>query len=335
MNLKRRTFCSGLAATPIALAMGSVFSGSAFAASGFPNKPINLIVPFAPGGNTDIIARLINTSLDQSLGARVVVDNRAGAGGNIGAGAAARAPADGYTMLYSTATTFAINPHLYTNLPFDPLKDFRPVAVTIDVAVALVVSADLGVKTLAELAEYVKANPKKASFGSNGNGTSSHIACHVLAQKMGAPDTLHVPYKQGPQVLTDLAGGQLTFAFDAWSVVAPHVRSGRLVALAVSGKQRLKAAPDVPTVAEALNTDYDIVTWNAYCVPAKTPDEVVDVLRKAVLSALDDPKLRTRLEDEGVPPHPPLSLEETQAFFEAEHEKWGKLVKLVGADAIN
>lgn len=335
MNPHRRHFCGKLAATPLAAFMAAWGIPVAARAAGYPDKPISVVVPFAPGGNTDIVARLVGTALNQRLGTNMVIDNRAGAGGNIGAQAAARARADGYTLLYSTATTFSINPHLYARLPFDPLKDFVPIAVTISVPVVLVVSAKSGIKTLAELRDRARSQPKSVSYGSNGNGTSSHIACHVLAQKMGATDVLHVPYKQGPQVLTDLQGGQLTYAFDAYSVVGPLVRSGRLVALAVSGKERLKAAPDVPTVAEALGVDYEIVTWNAYCAPAGTPTAIVETLRSAIVAALAEPALLKRLEADGVPVYPAMSLAQTQAFFQSEHERWGKLVKLVGADAIN
>lgn len=335
MNQHRRRFCSALTATPIVAALSGLGlpTAAARAASGYPNKPITVVVPFAPGGNTDIIARLIGRTLTTRLDTNLIVENRAGAGGNIGAAAAARAKPDGYTLVYSTATTFSINPHLYANLTFDPIKDFTPVAVTIQVPVVLVVSADSGITSLEELAKHLKANVKTASYGSNGNGTSSHIACHVLAQQMGVPELLHVPYKQGPQVLTDLAGGQLTFAFDAWSVLGPQVKAGRMVALAVSGKERLKAIPEVPTVGEVLGTDYDIVTWNAYCVPSGVADADITVLREAILATLAEPELVNRLEAEGVPVYPTMTLAETKTFFESEYKKWGELVKLVGADA--
>lgn len=337
MNNQRRRFCSALTATPIAAAlMGVGFPMTTVrAASGYPSKPITVVVPFAPGGNTDIIARLIGRGLSTRLDTNLIVENRAGAGGNIGASVAARAKPDGYTVVYSTATTYSINPHLYSNLSFDPIEDFTPVAVTIQVPVVLVVAADSGITSLEQLAKHLKANIKTSSYGSNGNGTSSHIACHVLAQQMGVPEVLHVPYKQGPQVLTDLAGGQLTFAFDAWSVLGPQVKAGRMVALAVSGKDRLSAIPDVPTVAEVLGTDYNVVTWNAYCVPAGVPQADVATLRTAILETLADPELVKRLEAEGVPVYPEMSLEQTQDFFKTEYEKWGELVKLVGADSTN
>lgn len=333
MNEKRRALCAHLAGLPLlSLAgAGALSWRSAQAAPGYPDKPVSVVVPFAPGGNTDIVARMIGTGLAKRLDANIVVENKAGAGGNIGAAAVARARPDGYTVLYSTASTFAINPHIYANLPFDPVKAFQPLAVTIQVPVVLVVSADSGIKSLKELMAHVKANPDTASYGSNGNGTSSHIACHVLAQKMGVPKLLHVPYKQGPQVLTDLAGGQLTFAFDAWSVLGPQVKAGRLVALAVSGTERLKAAPGIPTVGEVLETDYDIVTWNAFCLPSGVPAEIVATLRAAVQGAMEEPAIRSRLEGEGVPPYAPMSPAELDAFFKREYEKWGALVRLVGA----
>jgi len=337
MNNQRRKFCSALTATPIVAALAGLNLplSAARAATGYPDKPITVVVPFAPGGNTDIIARLIGRTLSTRLDTNLIVENRAGAGGNIGAAVAARAKPDGYTMVYSTATTYSINPHLYNNLTFDPIKDFTPVAVTIQVPVVLVVSVESGITSLEGLAKHLKANLKTSSYGSNGNGTSSHIACHVLAQQMGVPELLHVPYKQGPQVLTDLAGGQLTFAFDAWSVLGPQVKAGRMVALAVSGKERLKAIPDVPTVAEVLGTDYNIVTWNAYCVPTGVAEADITVLRNAIIETLADAELTKRLEAEGVPVYPAMSLDETKAFFKSEYDKWGELVKLVGADAIN
>lgn len=336
MNQQRRGFCSLLAATPVFAAVSALgLPSAARADSTYPNKPVTVIVPFAPGGNTDIIARMIGKGLSARLNTNIVVENRAGAGGNIGTATVARAKPDGYTVVYSTATSFCINPHLFADLPFDPLKDLIPVAVTIQVPVVVVVSAQSGIKTLQELAAHVKAHASTSSFGSSGNGTSSHIACHVLAQKMGAPGVLHVPYKQGPQVLVDLAGGQLTYGVDAWSVVGPQVKSGRLVALAVTGTERLKTLPDVPTVAQALKTDYDIVTWNAFCVPTGTPETIVSRLRQAVFETMAEPELKDRLETEGVPPYAPMTPDETKAFFRSEYEKWGKLVKLVGADSTN
>lgn len=305
------------------------------AASKYPDKPVSIVVPFAPGGNTDIIARVIGTVLSKQLDANLVIENKAGAGGNIGAAAVARARPDGYTLLYSTASSFAINPHVYSSLPFDPRTAFEPLAVTIQVPVVLVVTAESGIKTLDQLAEHLRKHPDTATYGSSGTGTSSHIACHVLAQKLGVPKAVHVPYKQGPQVLTDLAGGQLTYAFDAWSVVGPQVKSGRLVALAVSGKARLKAAPDVPTVEELLNTDFDVVTWNAYVAPAGLPADIAAQLREAIQASLRDPAINARVENEGVPAYAPMTAEQTRAFFESEYAKWGELVKLVGATGIS
>ncbi|CAM3982577.1 LacI family transcriptional regulator [Bordetella tumbae] len=335
MNVKRRTFCAQLASLPIVGAGAMMPWRGAQAASKYPNKPVSIVVPFAPGGNTDIIARMIGTTLSKQLDANLVIENKAGAGGNIGAAAVARARPDGYTLLYSTASSFAINPHVYSSLPFDPRTAFEPLAVTIQVPVVLVVTAESGIKTLDQLAAHLRKNPDTATYGSSGTGTSSHIACHVLAQKLGVPKAVHVPYKQGPQVLTDLAGGQLTYAFDAWSVVGPQVKSGRLVALAVSGKARLKAAPDVPTVEELLHTDFDVVTWNAYVAPAGLPAEIAAQLREAIQASLRDPTINARVENEGVPAYAPMTAEQTRAFFESEYAKWGELVKLVGATGVS
>jgi len=335
MNVKRRTFCAQLASLPLVGAGAMMPWRSVQAASKYPDKPVSIVVPFAPGGNTDIIARLIGTVLSKHLDANLVIENKAGAGGNIGAAAVARARPDGYTLLYSTASSFAINPHVYSSLPFDPRTAFEPLAVTIQVPVVLVVTAESGIKTLDQLAAHLRENPDTATYGSSGTGTSSHIACHVLAQKLGVPKAVHVPYKQGPQVLTDLAGGQLTYAFDAWSVVGPQVKSGRLVALAVSGKARLKAAPDVPTVEELLKTDFDVVTWNAYVAPAGLPADIAAQLREAIQASLRDPAINARVENEGVPAYAPMTAEQTRAFFESEYAKWGELVKLVGATGIS
>ena len=338
MNQNRRAFCAQLASVPLLSAVGAGVIApwrGVQAASTYPNKPMSIIVPFAPGGNTDIIARMIGTTLSKQLDANLVIENKAGAGGNIGTAAVARARPDGYTLLYSTASSFAINPHVYSSLPFDPRTAFEPLAVTIQVPVVLVVTAESGIKTLDELAAHLRANPDTATYGSSGTGTSSHIACHVLAQKLGVPNAVHVPYKQGPQVLTDLVGKQLTYAFDAWSVVGPQVRSGRLVALAVSSKERLKAAPDVPTIDELLNTDFGVVTWNAYVAPSGLPTEIAAQLREAIQAALKDPTINARLENEGVPAYAPMTAEETRTFFASEYEKWGELVKLVGATRVS
>lgn len=300
------------------------------ARTSYPTRSVRLIVPFAAGSSTDIAARNWAEVMGRQIpGASFVVDNRAGAGGNIGATAVARAPADGYTVLYSTATTYAIAPFIYSDLQYQPVRDFVPVAVTTSVPTFLVCAADSDIRSFTDLAAKVKARPEAYSYGSNGVGTHSNITCKLICNRMGVPDLLHVPFKNGSQgVMTEVIAGRLSFAVDAWSVVGPLVRSGKLRALATIGKQRLSVAPEVPTVAEMLKQDFDTLTWSGLWVPAGTPQDIVLQLHEAISAGRrSTPGLAKQYEDQGTPLMPEMTLPQVNAFMKQEIERWRGLVK--------
>jgi tripartite-type tricarboxylate transporter receptor subunit TctC len=303
--------------------------GLATAQERYPNRPIKLIVPFAPGSSTDIAARLWGDVLGKQLGgASVVVDNRAGAGGNIGAVAVARSAPDGHTLLYSTATTWAIAPLVYRDLAYQPTRDFLPVAVTTTVPTFLVVSGESDLRMFQDLAARIKAAPDRISYGSNGVGANSHITCKLVANRLGAPGLLHVPFKQGSQgVMSEVMGGRITFAVDPWSVVGPLVRSGRLRALAATGSKRLAVAPEIPTLAEMLNQEFDTTTWSGLWAPAGTPKEIVTHLHEGLAAGRKNAALVKQFEEQGTPLMPDMTLQRVSAFMQQEIDRWKTMVK--------
>ena len=328
MQSTRRNFLGSLASLPLA-ASGVLASGLANAQDRYPNRTIKLIVPFGPGSSTDIAARLWGEVLGKQLGgASVIVDNRAGAGGNIGAVAVARSAPDGYTLLYSTATTWAIAPLIYQDLAYQPTRDFLPVAVTTTVPTFLVVSGDGDIRTFQDLAARVKATPDRISYGSNGVGANSHLTCKLLANRLGVPNLLHVPFKQGSQgVMSEVMGGRITFAVDPWSVVGPLVRSGRLRVLGATGSKRLAVAPEVPTLAEMLNQEFDTTTWSGLWAPAGTSMEIVTRLHEGLAVGRQIATLGKQFEEQGTPLMPDMTLARVNAFMQQEVERWKGMVK--------
>lgn len=298
----------------------------------YPDRPIKFVVPFAPGSSTDIAARIYAKVTSTALkGASVIVDNRAGAGGNLGADAVATAAPDGYTIMYSAATPVVIAPLLYRDLPYVPSRDFEPIAVTVSIPLALVVAADSGIQNMDGLAAKIRSNPNAVAYGSNGVGTSSHITAKAVANALGVPELTHVPYRQGSQgVMTDVIGGRLTFAVDVWSVVGPLVKSGRLRALAVTSPTRLSAAQGVPTLAELFKNDMEIVTWNGLWAPAGTPRAIVTELHRAVNTLREDKALVAQFEEQGTPLLPLLSIEKTKEFIARENQRWKTLIEGLG-----
>ncbi len=299
------------------------------AAQAFPSKPITIIVPFAAGGTTDILARIIAQGMGAELGQSVVVDNRAGAGGNIGGQVAARAPADGYTLFMGTVGTHAINAALYKKMPFDPVKDFAPLTRVANVPNLLVANPAQPFKTVQELIAYAKANPGKINFGSSGSGSSIHLSGELF-KSMAKVDMQHVPYKGSAPAVTDLLGNQIAIMFDNMPSAIQHVRSGRLRAIAVTTARRSPELPDVPTIAEAGVPGYEATSWFGMFAPAATPAPVVAQLNATIVKVLAQPDIRKKLAEQGAE-----AAGETPAqfadFIQKESVKWGKVVKESGA----
>ena len=292
----------------------------------WPRQPIRMVVPFPAGGNTDLVARIVAKSMAADLGQSIVIDNKPGAGGNIGVDNVAKAAPDGHTLAYSTLSTYALNVGLYNRLAFDPLKDLAPVALTVEVPLVLVVPASTGIRTLPELLKLLKSQPGKFNYGSAGNGTSSHIACHLFT-RMADVDVQHIPYKGTTPAMTDLMAGLLTFGMDAPSVVAPLVQSGRLNAIAVAVPQRMKALPQVPTFDEAGLKGFRAYSWNAVWAPAGTPAEVLDRLNASVNKAMADKANAKQIEDAGVVAYPRMNRAEVEKFMRQEYDTWVPLVR--------
>ncbi|MDM0069822.1 tripartite tricarboxylate transporter substrate binding protein [Variovorax sp. J31P207] len=323
--LKRRSFAMAAAATAV-LALSPL---AASAQAAFPSKPITIIVPFSAGGTTDILARVVGLYMSRDLGQPVVVDNRAGAGGNIGGQAAARSPADGYTLFMGTVGTHAINQSLYKKMPFDPIKDFAPLTRVAMVPNLLVANPSQPFKNVKEMIAYAKANPGKINFGSSGNGSSIHLSGELFKQMAGV-DMQHVPYRGSAPAVSDLLGGQIAIMFDNMPSAIPHVKGGKLRALAVTTAKRSPALPDVPTIAEAGVPGYEATSWFGLLAPAGTPAPVVAKLNASILKALADPEVKKKLAEQGAEPHGEKP-EQFAAFIESETLKWGKVVKESGA----
>ncbi|MFD4840673.1 tripartite tricarboxylate transporter substrate binding protein [Achromobacter sp. NPDC058515] len=314
----------------IAAALAGLLCMSATAlarAENWPSRPITLVVPLAPGGSTDATARLIAQKLPKELGQPVVVENRAGAGGNIGAAFVAKAAPDGYTFLMHT-TTLVTNVTLYKNMPLDVQKDLTPVSRVSLIPNVLMVNTDFPAKTLAEFIAYVKARKGVVNYGSAGNGTSQHLSGSLLGQMAGANMT-HVPYKGGAPANTDLLAGQIQAVFSPMVEILPFIDSGKLRPLAVTTAQRSPRLPDVPAVAEAL-PGYEVVLWNGVWAPAGTPPAIVQRMNHAINAVLNDPDVRKILNDQGSAPAGDTP-EDFRKLVNTEIKKWGDLVKSSGA----
>ena len=319
----RREALIGLGAT----AAGLTLPLSAFAQA-YPDKPVRMIVPFGPGTTTDIISRVVGDGMSRELGQPLVVENRAGAGGSVGSQQVARGAADGYQIVMGTVGTHAINATLFRSLPYDPLKDFAPIALVGYTPTLLVVSAQGPLKTLADLKARA-AQGQGVSFASAGNGTSGHLAGELLKARLGG-QMLHVPYKEGGMAMNDVMGGRADFMFYHPAAVLPHIQGGRLRALGASSVQRSAAAKDVPTIAEQINADFDLVAWFMLYAPAGTPAPVLARLRQAAATALASPEVAPKLAAQGVEQRP-LGPDAMAEFGRAEVTKWAALVRQSGA----
>jgi len=318
-----------LARFAAALCAGLVALLAAPAAADYPDRPIRLVVPFPAGGGADALARTIMPRFAQELGASIVIDNRPGAGGNVGAEFVAHAAPDGYTLLYGTNGTHAINRALYAKQGFDPVRDFAPVSRMTQIAALLVVNPSVPARNVAELIDYARANPGKVFFASAGNGTTSHLAGELF-KTAASIDIVHVPYRGGGLAAADVAGGQVQMMIDVMPNVLPLATGGKLRALGVSTAARVPAAPEIPTIAESGLPGFEVSAWDGIFAPAGTPPAVIERLNAAIRAALADPKVREALVARGTQPVTSTP-DELARHVVAESEKWARVVRQSGA----
>jgi tripartite-type tricarboxylate transporter receptor subunit TctC len=295
----------------------------------YPDKPVRLIVPFPAGGSADFLGRLVAQKLSESLAQQVIVDNRPGAGGNIGSEIVAKAAPDGYTLLLGSVSTHGINPSLYARMPYDAVKDFAPITQISEMPNILLVNPSLAVSSVKELVLLAKAKPGQLAFASGGNGTTQHL-CGELFARLAGIDMIHVPYKGGAPAITDLLGGQVQVMFDNIVIPLPYVRAARLRALAVTSAKRSAAMPELPTMAESGYPGYNITSWMGLFAPAGTSKDVVNRLNHDVVTALKSAAVRLRLARDGVEAVG-SSPSEFGAFVQSEQVRWAKIVKESGA----
>ncbi|MGB3287847.1 MAG: tripartite tricarboxylate transporter substrate binding protein [Burkholderiaceae bacterium] len=294
----------------------------------FPSKPLRMVVPFGPGTTTDTITRLIADKMGQELGQSIVIDNRAGAGGTIGTSQVARSAPDGYTIVMGTVGTHAINKELYSKRGYDPEADFDPIAFVGQTPTILVVGGNSPYHSVKDLGAAA-AKPPGITFSSAGSGTSGHLAGELLKDTLGG-EMVHVPYKEGSMALQDVMSGEVQFMFYHPAAVLPHVKAGKLRAIGVSSKKRSIAAPDVPSIADQTNSDFDLVAWFMMYAPAGVPEPVMAKLQKAAQAALSDPELSAKLKAQGVEPGGEAT-KDLAKFEKVEIQKWAELVRKSGA----
>jgi len=298
-------------------------------AQAWPARSIRLICPFPPGGGTDVVSRLVAEKLGAALNGSVIVDNKPGAGGNLGLDQVAKAAPDGYTLGMGQTSNLAINPTLYSSLPFNPLKDFAPVALVASQPMVLVVGANSPYKTLAQLVEAARAKPGSLTMASAGTGTVGHLGGEMFAKRAGIK-FLHVPYKGASAALTDVASGEVTLNFPTPPSALPLLRGGKLRALAVTSAQRLPNMPEVPTVAELGYKDFVAEDWKGFVAPAGTPPAIITRLNGLINDALKRPEIRARLADEGSKPLGGTP-QDFAALLKVEYPRWGAAVRDSGA----
>jgi tripartite-type tricarboxylate transporter receptor subunit TctC len=296
----------------------------------WPQRQVTIVVPFSAGGTTDMFGRIFAQAMQAKYGTPFIVENRAGAAGNTGAAAVAKAAKDGYTLLVGTVSTHTINPFLYKNLVHDTEKDFQPISLIARLPNLLVVNPKVPVKTLPELVEYLKQNAGKLNYGSSGTGTSTHLAAELFQMKTGTKMT-HVPHRSSGEVINNLVGGHIDLAFDNMTLAWPQARSGTLVALAVTSGQRSATAPEVPAVAESL-AGFEATSWHGLFAPAGTPRDIVDKLAVEVKRIFEAPEVQKNLTEIGAVPSP-MTPEQFIAFIAAERRKWQEVVQAAGVQA--
>jgi tripartite-type tricarboxylate transporter receptor subunit TctC len=324
MNSNRGWLAGSLVAGCLA-ALVSTAVWSAETSEAWPSKRITYIVPFAPGGNTDTLARIIAEKLGAALGQPVVIDNKPGAGGNIGSDFVAKAKPDGYTILGGTISSHAINPSIYAKMPYDATKDFQPITLIATSPLVLVVNANSPYKSVKDLLDAAKAQPGTLTFASAGTGTSPHLAGELL-KSVAHVDVTHVPYKGSGPAVTDLIAGHVQFMFDTTLIVGGHIKAGKLRPLAVTSSKRTKSLPDVPTLAEAGVPGYEIGSWQAVFAPAGTPKPIVQKLNSEIVRVLNMPDVQERLAGLGMDAVAGTP-EQLGEFQKAEVVKWAKVVR--------
>jgi tripartite-type tricarboxylate transporter receptor subunit TctC len=298
-------------------------------AADYPTKPIRLVVPFPAGGTTDVLGRLLAQQLTTRLGQQIIVDNRPGAGGGIGADVVAKSAGDGYTLLLGAVSTHSINPSLYAKLPYDAVKDFVPISLVGTLPNVLVVNPGVPAKSVLELVTMAKKQPGTLTFASGGNGTTHHLAGELF-QRMAGVQMTHVPYKGNAPAITDVIGGQVSMMFDNINNSLPHIKGNKLLPLAVTGATRSPVLPNVPTLAEQGYPGFNITSWFGLFAPAGTPQPVVAKLNAAVIAATHDKQVRDLLASEGIEAQG-NTLDQFRTFLQAESTRWAKIVKDSGA----
>lgn len=309
----------------------TVLAGSALAQGDFPARAVTLLVGFAPGGAADTSARIIAKKLADNLGVPVVVENRAGAGGNIVHAAMANGPADGYTILMGSVGPLSVSPHLFPKLGYDPLRDLAPLSMAVTFPNVLVVHAEVPAKSLAEFIALAKRKPGTVSFASTGIGSASHLAGELFNQRAGV-DTLHVPYKGGGPAMTDLLAGRIDSYYSTHSTAGPHMEVGKLRALATTGLKRSPFLPNVPTIAESGLPGFEAANWYAFVTSAKVPAPILDRWNRELVKALSAPEVKEALAKHFLEPQP-TTRAELAAYIKREYDSWGRVVKTANIKA--
>uniref|UniRef100_UPI0035AFB80E Bug family tripartite tricarboxylate transporter substrate binding protein n=1 Tax=Hylemonella sp. TaxID=2066020 RepID=UPI0035AFB80E len=312
----------------LALALGAVLATAPALAQNYPSKPITMVVGFAAGGATDTVARIIAKHLGDELKTNVVVENKAGAGGNIATDFVARAEGDGHTILLGSVGSLTVAPHLVAKLPYKPLQDFAPVTMAVVFSNVLVVKPDLPVKNLADFVKLAKAQPGKLTYASPGIGGAGHLAGEFLKQRADI-DVTHVAYRGGGPAMLGLLGGEVDSFMSTPPTAGPHIKTGKVRALATTGAKRDPLMPEVPTVAEQGYPGFETLNWYAYVVPVKTPKPVIDKLNQVLVKILKDPEVTKELELKGLSPSPSTPAE-LAAYMKREYDTWAEVVKKAG-----
>ena len=315
-----------------AVAVLALACGGANAQDRYPSKPVRMVVSFSAGGPTDTVARVMSARMAELLGQQFVVENRVGAGGNIGADMVAKSPADGYTLLMATVSTHAINPGLYKKMPYDPVRDFAPLGRVGVTPTLLGVHPSVPATDIKSLVALVKENPGKYTYGSSGMGSILHLCGEQFKAAAGGLNIVHVPYRGSAPMMGDLVGGQISMAFDATPTALPQAQSGAIRAVGAGMAERMRALPDLPTLQEQGLKGFECYTWNAILAPAGTPAPIVAQLNDAINKSLADPAVFMRLQEAGIDPTPGSTPAQAADFIKAELAKWTPIIKASGAE---